>query len=185
MTEYLVGNHTKLVKFTERHVTANYITWLNDHVVNRYLYAGREPLTVENIIIPSGKNEMRFAIMSNLKFDKEKDVLVKGNDYSTYIGTISFSGIDWICRKAEVGYMIGEKTHWGNGIATEIVGLMVDYAFNRLGMHKVEAGVVDGNAGSVKVLERNGFKKYCEIPDDYYLEGKFLSTHRFYNLQEW
>jgi len=187
MTEFLVGKYTKLVKFTERHVTAKYIDWLNDHSVNRYLYTGREPVTIEDIVIPNGKNELRFAILSNLKFDKENNVLVKreGEAHENYIGTISFSGIDWICRKAEVGYMIGEKSHWGHGIATEIIGLTADYGFNRLGLHKMEAGVVDGNAGSVKALERNGFKKYCEIPEDYYLEGKFLPTHRFYKLQEW
>lgn len=185
MKQYLVGQYTKLVKFTDRYVTAKYIDWLNDHTVNRYLYAGREPISMDEIGLPDGKKDKRFAIMSNLRYNQEKNAMVQESEYAHYVGTISLAGIDWVCRKAEVGYMIGERTHWGCGLATEVIGLVSDYGFNRLGLHKLEAGVVDGNAGSAKALEKNGFRKYGEIPEDYYLEGKFLKTHRFYRLQEW
>jgi hypothetical protein len=60
-----------------------------------------------------------------------------------------------------------------------------DYAFNRLNLNKVTAGVVKGNEGSAKVLIKNGYKQYCTNPQDYYLEGKYFDTERFYKLQEW
>lgn len=185
MTQFLVGEHTKLVKFTERYVVAKYIDWLNDQRVNRFLCAGRKPLAMEDITMPNGNTEMRFAILSNLRSNEEKNVMVKGDEFAEYIGTISLNGIDWINRRAEVGYMIGQTSHWGCGIATEIIGLISDYAFNRLGLRKVEAGVVDGNVGSVKALEKNNFKKYGTVPQEYFLEGKYLDVHRFYKLQEW
>ena len=185
MTNYLTGKYTKLVKFTDRYVISKYIDWLNDSRVNRYLCAGRKPLSIEDITIPSGDKEMRLAILSNLRYNADNDALMKTDVFDTYIGTISFTGIDWICRRAEVGYMIGECTHWGHGIATEIIGLMADYGFNRLGFRKIEAGVVDGNAGSVKALEKNGFKKYGTVPEEYYIENKFLDVHRFYKMNSW
>lgn len=182
--EYLVGKSVKLVKFTERYKTPKYIEWLNDHSINRYLYVGRIPISAEEIPISHNDKGLFFAIMSNIGVDSG-DNLWKDDNFNHYVGTISFSSIDWICRKAEVGYLIGEKTHWGCGVATEAVKLMSDYGFNRLGFHKIEAGVVEGNTGSMKLLEKNGFKEYCVIPDDYYLEGKFLNTHRFYKLEGW
>jgi len=183
--EYLKGSKVRLVKFTDRHVTAKYIDWLNDHRVNRYMFAGRIPLCREEITIPDGQREMRFAMMSNLSYDKVKDALVQDNEYLNYIGTTSINSIDWISRRAEVGYMIGEENYWGAGIATEVVSLLSDYCFNRLNMNKIEAGVVEGNIGSIKVLDRNGFKEYCVIPQEYFLEGDYLAAHRFYKLQEW
>lgn len=181
--KYLVGNRVKLVKFAEKHITASYMEWLNDHEVNRYMFVGRIPICREEVPIPSGHNEMRFAMMSSLSYDSEKDALVQGQDHIRYIGTASMSSIDWVSRRAEIGYMIGDKNYWGVGIATEVVALLSNYALNRLNMNKVEAGVVEGNEGSVKVLKRNGFREYCRIPQEYYLEGKYLDAIRFCKFQ--
>jgi RimJ/RimL family protein N-acetyltransferase len=174
---YLVGQKIKLVKFTEKFVTDEYIGWLNDHEISRYLYTGRIPITKEEIIIPSGDNNLRFAILA-------KDIDIFGEisgEYHNYVGTISLSKIDWICHNGEIGYMLC-KEYWGHGIASEAVSLISDYAFNRLNLHKVEAGVIEGNIGSIKVLEKNGFKEYGRIPDDYYLEGKYHNVIRFYRV---
>ena len=182
---YLVGKDIKLVKFTEKFVVQKYIQWLNDHDVNRYMCGGRIPISKEEVGERNDKNNVIFAIMSSLSYDKDGDQLVEGDFHSEFIGTIGVNGIDWINRKGEIGYMIGEKTHWGAGLATEAVNLISDYALNRLNLHKIEAGVVKGNTGSVKVLEKNGFKEYATVPQDYWLEGEYHDVLRFYRLQEW
>jgi len=125
-----------------------------------------------------------FAIMTNIHFDSGEKPWGDDN-YSEFIGTISINSIDWINRKGEIGYMIGDKSYWGFGIATEAVELASSYALQRLNLHKVEAGVVAGNIGSIKVLEKNGFKEYGVIPEDHWLEGKYYDAHRFYKLQGW
>ena len=81
--------------------------------------------------------------------------------------------------------MIGNKSYWGNGIATEAVGLVTNWALNRINLHKVESEALEGHVGSIRVLEKNGFKQYGIVPQNYFLEGKYLATHKFYKLQEW
>jgi RimJ/RimL family protein N-acetyltransferase len=81
--------------------------------------------------------------------------------------------------------MIGNKQYWGKGIATEIVGLVSNYGFNRLNLNKLYAGVVDGNVGSSKALLNNGYKQYATVPQEYYLEGKILDVSMYYKLQSW
>ena len=125
--KYLEGKNIKLTKFTERHVTAQYMSWLNDHEVNRYMFAGRLPLSREEVYLPDGRNSIRFAIFSNLLFDASRDVFLEDNEYTNYIGTASINTIDWIARRAEIGYMIGEKKYWGDGLATNVVSLLTDY----------------------------------------------------------
>ncbi len=180
---YLIGKHIKLVKFTDRFVSAKYIDWLNDQDINRYLHTGRMPISKSQISDRNNENNIMFAIMSNLTMEDGK--MTEDDYFIEFIGTISLNGIDWINRKGEIGYMIGSRDHWGYGIATDAVALVADYAFNRLNLNKTEAGVVDGNIGSSKVLEKNGFKEYGRIPCDYALEGKYYDTIRYYKLQEW
>ena len=181
---YLKGKKIQLVKFTDRYITAEYVSWLNDHDINRYLCTGRFPVSKKDMYAPDDSKNLMFAIMSNIGIDSGEQAFVD-KDYIHYVGTISLHDISWIDRKGEVGYMIGSKDHWGMGIASEAISLVVDYAFNRLNLNKVSAGVVDGNPGSSRALEKNGFKQYCITPQHYYLEGKFFDQIEFYKLQGW
>jgi RimJ/RimL family protein N-acetyltransferase len=169
--KYLTSDRISLFKFTDRYITSEYLGWLNNHEVSRYLYTGRLPVVKEEVSVPGGEKNLLFAIM------------YKDNQTPKYIGTISLHSIDWISRKGEVGYMIGDKNYWGKGVATEIIGMISDYAFDRLGLNKLTAGAVEGNIGSIKALEKNGFEQYGINPYDYYLCGEFLGTHLFYKMR--
>lgn len=171
---FLVGKSIRLVKFTDRHITPEYLGWLNNHEVNRYLCTGRLPVTKDSVFAPKNDKDLLFAIMAEPPPEYTQIL--------NYIGTASLHKIDWIDRKGEIGYMIGNQDYWGQGVATELIGLLTSYGFNRLNLNKITAGVVDGNVGSAKALEKNGFKKYCTDPQDYFLEGQYLDTHRFYKL---
>lgn len=181
---YLNGEKIRLVRFTDRFITAEYVSWLNDPDVNRYMCTGRLPVIKKDMYAPEGEVNLMFAIMSNVGID-DSGRSFEDKDYVYYIGTLSLHRISWIDRRGEIGYIIGSKEHWGMGIATEAIGLITDYAFNRLNLNKVSAGVVDGNVGSIRALEKNGFKQYGTIPQDYFLDGKFLDGVRFYKLQGW
>ncbi|KXX80506.1 putative N-acetyltransferase p20 [Madurella mycetomatis] len=57
----------------------------------------------------------------------------------------------------EVAYWLGEAA-WGKGIMTEALGGFVGWLFGRFPrLMRLEAGVFEGNDGSVKVLETVGF----------------------------
>lgn len=185
MNNYLVGPRIKLVKFTDCHITDQYIEWLNSHTINRYLYVGRLPISKDEINIKEGDKDLVFAVLSNIKLDSEAGTLVELNEYQEYIGTVSLHRIDWISRRGEIGYMIGSSAHWGIGMATEVVEIITNYGFSRLNLNKITASVVDYNIGSEKVLTKNGYNKYCTSPQEYYLEGKYLDVSCFYKLQEW
>ncbi|WP_461614956.1 GNAT family N-acetyltransferase [Clostridium sp. Marseille-QA1073] len=57
-----------------------------------------------------------------------------------------------------IGYSL-DKQQNGNGYATEAVSLAVRFAFNELKLHRIEAGVMLTNTGSMRVLEKVGFHK--------------------------
>jgi len=57
----------------------------------------------------------------------------------------------------ELGYWIGEP-YWGKGIATEAVSQMVKYVFDSLKKFRIQSNVYEHNKGSMRVLEKNGFR---------------------------
>lgn len=58
---------------------------------------------------------------------------------------------------AELGFWVG-KSYWGNGYVTEAGKEVVQYSFNNLGLHRLEAHHMVGNEASGRVLEKLGMK---------------------------
>ena len=77
--------------------------------------------------------------------------------------------------RSEIGYMILPQYH-GKGIVTEAVKRVVEYGFEQLQLHSIEAIIDPKNAASEKVLQKNGFVKEAHIIENGYYEGKFLDT---------
>lgn len=63
----------------------------------------------------------------------------------------------WPHRRAEVGYWVA-RTAWGRGLATEAVRVVLDYGFDVLGLHRVEARRWVGNEASGRVLAKVGLR---------------------------
>ena len=56
-----------------------------------------------------------------------------------------------------VGFWIG-KPFWGSGYAGEALAAVVDYAFDELGLPRVEASARPENRASIRVQEKLGFR---------------------------
>lgn len=58
-------------------------------------------------------------------------------------------------RRGEVWYKI-HPNYWSQGIASEVLARIIDYGFDELNLHRIEAGCAVENVGSIKVLEKVG-----------------------------
>jgi ribosomal-protein-alanine N-acetyltransferase len=59
-------------------------------------------------------------------------------------------------RNAYLGYYVGAK-YAGEGYLTEAIDLMLQYAFENLKLHRLEAIIQPGNLASIKLVKRAGF----------------------------
>lgn len=74
------------------------------------------------------------------------------------VGRINLFSVDrGIFQKAELGYRIGEKYN-KKGYATKAVKLVLEEAFEKHKLHRVEAATSPNNIGSQIVLIKNGFQ---------------------------
>jgi len=58
-------------------------------------------------------------------------------------------------NRAEVWYKI-HSDYWRKGFATEALKAILDFGFDTLKLHRIEAGCAVENIGSIKVLEKSG-----------------------------
>jgi|GEM_PF-2086868 Acetyltransferases, including N-acetylases of ribosomal proteins len=63
---------------------------------------------------------------------------------------------DVTSESATVGYFVSSIRR-RHGIATRALGLLIDIAFNEIGIRTLVADIRPDNAGSLRVAERNGF----------------------------
>ncbi|WP_394759096.1 GNAT family N-acetyltransferase [Flavobacterium sp.] len=91
------------------------------------------------------------------------------------IGIIGHYRIRWEHFRSEIGYMLLPEYH-GKGIITEAIQLMIDYGFNEMNMHSLEAIIDPKNTASARVLEKNNFIKEAHLIENEYYDGKFLDT---------
>ncbi len=73
------------------------------------------------------------------------------------IGVISLSKIDRKNKNCELGYWLTDK-YWNRGIMTRAVQMVLEYAFEKLKLHRISAKSLADNAGSLRVLEKNHFR---------------------------
>ena len=81
------------------------------------------------------------------------------NDNS-YIGNIGFKpNLNNVNEIENIGYWLG-KDYWGKGIATEAMGMVLDFIKVKFpNVNKIKAGAFDYNIASQRVLENCGFEK--------------------------
>lgn len=69
--------------------------------------------------------------------------------------------------------------HAGRGYMTEGVALAVRYAFERLGLHRVEADIQPANAESLRLVERLGFRREGFSPAYIKIDGVWRDHERW------
>ncbi len=63
-----------------------------------------------------------------------------------------------VSQSATLGYWMGQPFA-GRGIMTKAVRVMKVFAFEKLGLRRIEAGCISNNIASIRVLEANGFER--------------------------
>ena len=84
---------------------------------------------------------------------------------------------------AELGYWLAEP-FWGNGIMTDAVRALSEYAFKELGIQRIFAEPYTTNAASARVLEKSGFSLEGVIRAAIFKDGSMLDQYLYAKLNK-
>ena len=77
--------------------------------------------------------------------------------HDVFCGLAEMYGYRDPIHKISVGYRFLDR-YWGQGIASEALGLMIDYLYNETDIEIITASTMVENQASAKVLRKNGFQ---------------------------
>lgn len=86
------------------------------------------------------------------------------------VGTVGYNDFFAFHQRAEIGYAL-DRSFWGQGVMSASVQAIVDYGFETLGLHRVEAIIAEGNTRSSAVAERCGFHREGTLRDFFRTPG--------------
>ena len=144
----LIGKKTILRPITLADAT-RYVKWMNDPEVGRLSRGKAKKLTLA---------EEKKWIKAVAKYKEARHFSIDLFD-GTHIGGIGLKFIDNLNKNAEVGITIGDKRYWNKGYGTDSMILLIDYAFKKLKLHRIELSVHSYNERAIAVYKKLGFKK--------------------------
>lgn len=154
-----------LRKLTAADATPAYAAWLNDPEVNRYLETRYNVQTIESC--------REFIAQMNAS-DAQHLFGMFLAETGQHIGNIKVGFVDRRNRSAQVSLFIGEKSVWGKGYATEAIQAVSSHAFFDLDLQRLEAGVYQGNFGSLQAFLKVGYTVEGFFRRKYVLDGHLV-----------
>jgi ribosomal-protein-alanine N-acetyltransferase len=142
----LTSERLLLKRLTINHLSNSYVSWLNDHEVNKYLET-RGNYTIEKL-------------QSFLEDQEKKDIFfwaIHLKDTLEHIGNIKIDPINFEGNSGEYGILMGSKEHWGQGYAKEASQVVINFCFKKLCLSKITLGVIENNVNAVLLYKKLGF----------------------------
>jgi RimJ/RimL family protein N-acetyltransferase len=147
--------------FEARHLTARYVSWLNDPDVVRFSEQRHRVHTLESC----GAYLASFETSPHLFWA----IVAPGRDVE-HIGNIN-AYVDAPNQIADVGILIGEKNAWGQGYGLEAWREVCRFLLDEVNLRKVTAGTLSTNAGMLSIMRRADMHEDGRRTRHYVCEG--------------
>lgn len=147
-----------------------------------------DPEVMRYIPRPLARNEEDALALINMYNDHIKKneainwaITEKGTDQ--LIGAIGFVAIRKEHFRAEIGYIL-HPDFQGKGMMKEALAALMDYGFNIMKLHSIEAIIDPDNTASAALLEKSGFVKEGHFKENEFLMGRFWDTAVYSKLAD-
>ena len=158
----------RIIRATD--VNKEYVNWLNNSHVNRFLEVRHEEVDIDS----------QRAYVEKIFHSTDTYLFGIFRDSSSIIGTIKLGPINYLHKFGEIGIMIGEPESWGKGFATEAIGMLCENFFEKGILRKMTAGVMEANLGSRRAFEKNEFVIEGILQDHFIgSDGRYSNVIRY------
>lgn len=149
-----------------------YLSWFADPDLTRYLLKRFVPSRECEQEWLRGAATNRSSVQWNIVLDGRT------------IGVTAIHDIDWRNRHATSGTFIGDRATWGKGYGSDAVRLRTAYAFDELGLERLETQSMAENLGMHRALERSGYHRFAVRRHYSFCGGSWHDSYLFELLRE-
>jgi RimJ/RimL family protein N-acetyltransferase len=157
--EILNDDQVVLYPFTRRHLTDEYVGWLNDPIVTQFSEQRHKKHNLESC----------KKYLDSLRKNHGLIWAIHSNDL--HIGNISAT-FDINNYLVDVGILIGKSECYGRGVGFKAWQLIVNYLRRAYPDYKITAGCMENNFAMLRIMEKSG------MVDDGYRKDHFLFDGR-------
>jgi ribosomal-protein-alanine N-acetyltransferase len=137
----------------------DYAAWAELRALSRHHLTIWEPQWARDELSRSAFRRRLRQYQRELREDQGYAFLIFRSADATLLGGLSISNVRrGVAQAASIGYWIGVP-HIRRGHMSDAVKACLPFAFNTLGLHRLEAACLPHNVPSQRVLEKAGFKR--------------------------
>lgn len=167
----LKGQRVRLVPIDRERHLENYVRWMNDPDVTRWLLR----------FLPMTRQEEE-EWFTNVVRSRDDVVWAIHDEHDRHIGGTGVHGIDWLSRSATTGIFIGDKSAWGQGYGSEVMQVRTAWAFEELGLHRLKSECFVENEASARALAKAGYRRIGVARQSRWRHGQWHDTILWDNL---
>ena len=156
---------TILKPFSKKFISAEYLGWLNDKQVSRYILKAKENTSFDDLKLFTTK-------MIESPYNYFFAILYKKN--FAHIGNVRIGPIDFNSLESGFGILIGNKNFHNVGIGFEVMNAVKDFSFNYLKLKKLNFLSVKNHVASKNLYIKSGFECLGDAKKTFDKNGKSL-----------
>ena len=152
----LVTQDLTLRSLNTSHAGGPYLTWMNDPEVMAFTesrFTAHDAASLVSFI--GAMNDSPTNLLLGL-FSRDDD---------THIGNIKLGPVETGHQRAWIGIVIGDRSRWGRGLATQAIDAVAHHGLQNLGLRRVLAGIYADNQASLRAFLKAGFLEIARLPD--------------------
>ena len=152
MKDVLTGKFVRLSAFDPEEMSKVFPRWHQNSEFLRLLDASARPMLSSKAELKWMEEEVGEMSPNNYFFG------IRTLEDDKLIGEIGLDVVTWPGRDAFVGLGIGETEYWSKGYGTDIMNVLLCFAFTEINLKRVTLTVFEYNPRAIRSYEKAGFR---------------------------
>lgn len=168
----ILSDKLKIVPMKKKHISKDYISWLKNKKINKYLEIRHQKITYPGII----------NYINGLRSNKNLECFAIENENCKHIGNIFITKLDTINKVSSYGILVGDDRSRLAGYGFFASLLIIEFMFKKLKINKILGSCISDNYSSWKLLETIGFSREGHITESAYKTKNSFYDSYIYGL---
>ena len=158
-----VGKQIRLRAFEAEDLEANH-RFMNDYETLRGMISG--------LPLPSSYEDERQWLSQQTSYTRGEYQFAIEDINGDLVGRCGVIKLDWKNRVGELAIMIGGP-YRGQGYGREAIGLLCDFCFREMNLHRLKVTVYAFNEAAIRCYEANGFVREGLLRGELWRDGAY------------